>query len=465
MADQWSIAGVDLHVELGAGGRRAALTGALRDAVRSGRLAPGTRLPASRTLAADLGVARGTVTEAYRQLAAEGYLVARQGAGTVVAPRTAAPARPRRPEPGPSRVPVRYDLRPGLPDLSAFPRREWLAAARTAVGRMDHAALGWGDPRGEPGLRAELAAYLGRVRGVQTAPGLVMVCGGFAHGLALLCAVLRERGLSTLAFEDPYLPGYRRIAAAEGLRTVGVPVDGDGIVVDRLAATGARAVVVTPAHQFPMGVPLAPARRMALLDWARTVDGLVVEDDYDGEFRYDRRPVGAVQGLAPDRVVYAGTASKTLAPGLRLGWLALPPELVAPIADRRDLSDRHTGVLEQVTFAELIASGGYDRHVRRSRARYRARRDELLAALGSLPVPPAVAGIAAGLHALVMLPRGLTESAAIAAGRRRSLGLTGLSTYLTDRRTRSHRLVVGYGTPPDHAFGPALRELLTILAG
>ncbi|GAA4210298.1 MocR-like pyridoxine biosynthesis transcription factor PdxR [Actinocatenispora rupis] len=462
MADQWSIAGVDLYVDLDATRRRgAALTAALRDAVRSGRLAPGTRLPASRTLAADLGIARGTVTEAYRQLAAEGYLVARQGAGTVVAPRGTPPARAGRPARGHTRPPVRYDLRPGLPDLSAFPRRDWLAATRTALGRMDHAALGWGDPRGHPTLRTELAAYAGRVRGVQTEPGQVMVCAGFAHGLALLCAVLRDRGIDTLAVEDPYLPGYRRIAEAAGLRTVGVPVDADGIVVDALRDV--RAVVVTPAHQFPMGVPLAPDRRMALLDWARAVDGLVIEDDYDGEFRYDRQPVGALQGLDPDRVVYAGTASKTLAPGLRLGWLALPSDLVDPLTDRRDTTDRHTGILDQLTFAELVATGAYDRHVRRSRARYRRRRDHLVAALAALPHPPTVTGIAAGLHALVALPPGYRESAVVAAGQRRSLGLTGLSTYRGDRVVRQPQLVLGYGTPPDHAYGPAVRELCAVL--
>jgi GntR family transcriptional regulator/MocR family aminotransferase len=459
MSEPWSIAGVDLHLDLGTGGRRAGLTDALREAVRAGRLAPGTRLPASRTLAADLGLSRGTVTAAYGQLAAEGYLLARPGAGTVVAPRATAARRPV-PLDRPWRPVVRYDLRPGLPDLSAFPRRDWLASARTALTAVDHAALGWGDPRGHPDLRAELAGYLGRVRDVRTEPDAVMVCAGFAHGLALVCAVLRDRGVRAIALEDPYLPPYREVAEAAGLRTVPVPVDADGIRVDRLAAADVGAVVVTPAHQFPLGVALAPARRVQLADWARRTGGLLVEDDYDGEYRYDREPLGALQGLAPASTVYLGTASKTLAPGLRLGWLAAPPELVAPLVRQRRHTDRHTGILEQLTFAELIRSGRYDRHVRRSRITYRRRRDELVAAL---PAGLPVTGIAAGLHLLVGLPAGVSESAVVNAARRRSLGLEGLSAHYGRSGRRPPQLVIGYGTPPDHAFRPALRALVDLL--
>ncbi|BCJ38779.1 GntR family transcriptional regulator [Actinocatenispora thailandica] len=458
MSEPWSIPGVDLHVDLGTGGRREGLTDALREAVRAGRLAPGTRLPASRVLAADLGLSRGTVTAAYSQLAAEGYLVARPGAGTVVAPRAAAAHR--RPAAAPPRPPVRYDLRPGLPDLSAFPRRDWLASARAALAAADHAALGWGDPRGHPELRAELAGYLGRVRDVRTEPDAVMVCAGFAHGLALVCAVLRDRGVRAIALEDPYLPPYREVAEASGLRTVPVPVDADGILVDRLAGADVGAVVVTPAHQFPLGVALTPDRRLQLVDWARQTGALLVEDDYDGEYRYDREPLGALQGLAPEHTVYLGTTSKTLAPGLRLGWLAAPPGLVAPLVRQRRYTDRHTGILEQLTFAELIRSGRYDRHVRRSRATYRRRRDELVAAL---PAGLPVTGIAAGLHLLVGLPPGVSEAALVGAARRRSLGLAGLSSHYGRSGRRPPQLVVGYGTPPEHAFRPALRALVELL--
>jgi GntR family transcriptional regulator / MocR family aminotransferase len=352
-------------------GRRAALERGLRQAIRSGRLQPGTRLPSSRTLAHDVGLARGTVSEAYRQLVAEGYVVARQGAGTTVAHALSVPVFPLVPAPRVRQV--RWDLRPGQPDLSSFPRDLWLAATRRVLRTAGSDRFGYADPRGRPELRRALADYLGRARGVLTSPDLIVVCSGYVQGLALLCQALRGRGAASVAHEDPCLPDYPATMTGAGLQPGGVAVDAGGLQVDRLAELGADAVVVTPAHQFPLGPTLAAARRAELVRWARVADALVIEDDYDGEFRYDRQPVGAVQGLDPERVAYAGTASKTLAPALRLAWLALPPWLLEPVVEAKRLADRHSAVLDQLVLADLIVSGAFDRHVRRCRLRYRRR--------------------------------------------------------------------------------------------
>ncbi|RRR77731.1 PLP-dependent aminotransferase family protein, partial [Streptomyces sp. RP5T] len=372
-------------------GRRAGLERALRDAVRDGRLAPGARLPATRRLAEELGVSRGTVKAAYDQLVAEGYLTARQGSGTVVAPLPAAGAGP--PQSGArARAPL-FDLRPGAPDVGAFPAAVWLRAVRRAVAAAPVSAYDYGDPLGRMELREALAEYLGRARGVVAPPERILVTSGAIQGLALLTRVL-EGG--TVAMEDPGLPFHREVVRRAGGRVVPVRVDALGVEVDDLRDPAA--VVVTPAHQYPTGVTLHPSRRRALTDWARARGALVVEDDYDGEFRYDRQPVGALQGMAPGQVVYLGTASKTLGPALRLGWMVLPPHLVAPVADAKLHSDHSTETLGQLALAELIRTHAYDRHVRACRLRYRRRRDRLVERLGARR---RVHGIAAGLHALV----------------------------------------------------------------
>jgi len=386
MAKPWANFGVDLHVEPTGSGVRKGLTDALREAVRSGRLAPGTRLPSSRSLAADLGIARNTVADAYADLVAEGWLTARQGSGTSVAerpvPTPSAAAAPRR------RAPSRpaYDLIPGTPDLSFFPRTAWLKASRRALETAPHEALGYGDPRGRVELRTALAGYLARARGVRADPERIVICSGFVHGLMLLGQVLRGRGLTSLAVESYGLDVHWRLLERAGLRTMPLGLDELGTCTEELTAgdlagvravdptgvravdlSGVRAVLLIPAHQFPMGVPLHPDRRAAVVDWARRGDGLILEDDYDGEFRYDRQPVGALQGLDPDRVVYLGTASKSLAPGLRLGWLVLPPSLAPEAIAAKGGADWSCGVLDQLTLAEFITSGAYDRHVRAAR--------------------------------------------------------------------------------------------------
>ncbi|MGW2402566.1 MocR-like pyridoxine biosynthesis transcription factor PdxR [Kitasatospora sp. NPDC001664] len=474
--ESWATFGGDLHLDLTAGrarglGLRAALEEAVREASRSGRLPAGTRLPSSRALATDLGIARNTVAEAYAQLTAEGWLTARQGSGTVVADRGGAPAVA--PPSTPPRVPAaRYDLMPGRPDLSLFPRSAWLAAGRRALATAPHEAFSYTDPRGRIELRRALADYLARARGVRTDPERILVCAGYQQGLGLLCRALGERGARSVAVEEYGLPPQQEVITATGLRTVSVPLDAGGARTDLLggltAGAGTGAVVLTAAHQYPTGVPLRPARRAAAVAWARESGGFVIEDDYDGEFRYDRQPVGALQALDPERVVYAGTASKSLAPGLRLGWLALPAELVEPVVRQKELADGQSGVTDQLTLAELIVSGGFDRHVRRCRLHYRRRRDRLVAALAERAPEVEVTGIAAGLHAVLRLPAGSLSDAELL----RHAGWSGLSlNTLSGCRTPSagpapagtrSGLVIGYATPPEHAFPGALDALCTL---
>ncbi|GAA0419449.1 PLP-dependent aminotransferase family protein [Streptomyces luteireticuli] len=445
---------------------RAGLIRALRDAVRSGRLAPGTRLPSSRALAADLGMARNTVAEAYGQLVAEGWLTARRGSSTRVAPSPVPPrpaARPAPPVRPAERLP--YDLRTGTADVATFPRTAWAAAARRALAAAPNDAFGYGDGHGRPELRTALADYLARVRGVRTDPERIVVCSGFMQGVALLGRVLRRRGVRAVGVEGRGFWGHHESVDRAGLRGVPLPVDALGADVaelDRHPDVGA--VLLTPAHQFPTGVSLHPDRRTAVVDWAVRTGGLVLEDDYDGEFRYDGRKVGALQSLAPDHVVHCGTVSKSLAPGLRLAWMALPGELAREVAELKATGEWGTGVLDQLTFAEFIASGAYDRHVRSVRLRYRRRRDQLVAALAAHAPHIAVTGIAAGLHVVLRLPPG-TEAATVRAARERGVALEGLGRFRHPLAGASagDGIVVAYGTPPDHAFSTALAALLEAL--
>ncbi|BAU82980.1 gntR family transcriptional regulator [Streptomyces laurentii] len=456
-ADPASGVGTDLHLELsGRGSLRSQLTHALRNAVRSGRLAPGTRLPPYRGLARDLGMSRNTVADAYAELVEEGWLSARQGSGTRVAPRAVPhPDQERGPQRR-TRQQVPHDLMPSSPDAAAFPRTAWLTSARRAMTAAPHSAFGVADPRGRPELRAALAEYLARARGVRAEPERILICAGFAHGLRLLAAV---RG-GTLAVESYGLDFHRAAAEQSGMRTVPLTVDAYGARVGELPDTGAHTVLLTPAHQFPTGGPLHAERRAAVVDWARAGGGLIVEDDYDGEFRYDRRAVGAVQGVAPDRVVYIGSASKSLSPALRLGWMVLPGWLVDDVVAAKGVREMWSGVVDQLTLADFIACGAYDRHLRRMRRHYRHRRDLLVRTLAERAPHIRVSGIAAGLHAVLELPEG-TEEAALRAARRQGLAMDGLRPYLHPDSAMTPRdgLVIGYGTPMDHAFGAALDTL------
>ena len=439
---------------------RAALESALRDAVSGGRLRPDVRLPSSRALAADLGIARNTVADAYSQLVAEGWLTAVQGSGTRVARRPDATGRAARPQAG-AAGPRRFDLGPGSPDVSAFPRSAWLTATRRALGSASFRALDYGDPRGLPQLRVALADYVSRARGVQASPDRVVVCSGFTQGFRLLCEVLGARGARKLAIERYIQPATTQAAVACGLRLATVDIDDEGAAVDRLGT--ADAALLTPAHQFPIGAPLVARRRMIAIEWARASGGLIIEDDYDGEFRYDRHPLGALQALAPHNIVYAGTASKTLAPGLRLGWLVLPTDLVDDVVAAKALADRNTSAIDQLTLAEFIVSGAYDRHIRRSRLVYRRRRDRLTAALGRHAPRVRISGIAAGLHALVELPGGIPEEDVVARANERGLYLQGLGDYAHGAHIHPPALVVGYAKPPERAFTGAVARLAAVL--
>jgi GntR family transcriptional regulator / MocR family aminotransferase len=461
MAETWAISGVDLHLELTGSRVRDGLERALRDAVQTGRLHPGARLPSSRALAQDLGIARNTVADAYNQLAAEGWLTAQQGSGTRVASRPAAPAA-RVPEPAPAAVtPARHDLRPGRPDLSAFPRAAWLAAARRALGAAPAAAFGYPRPAGASELRQALAGYLSRARGLRVTADRIVICAGFVHGLTLLCQLLRARGGRTLAVEGLSQPTYRDIAAAAGLRVRPLPVDAGGAVTARLGR--ADAVLLTPAHQYPGGMALTAQRRTEAVEWAMARGGLIIEDDYDGEYRYDRQPLGAMQALAPEHVVYAGTASKTLAPALRLGWLVLPAHLATAATEASALAGPPVSTLDQLTLAEFIGSGGYDRHIRRSRLVYRRRRDQLIRAIGRQVPGAELTGISAGLHALLHLPAGHTEDQVCASAARRGLAVSGVAGYTTPAAPHPPALVVGYASPPAHSYTTALARLCAAL--
>jgi GntR family transcriptional regulator/MocR family aminotransferase len=464
MEDQWARLALDLHLATGpAHGLRAGLEHALREAVREGRLSPGTPLPSSRTLARDLQFSRGTVTQAYEQLVAEGYLTSRPRSGIRVADRPSAPPVSITLTPTTTLPLVRgADLRSGLPDLSAFPRREWLAATRQVMRTAPNTVFGYGDPAGSAALREALAAYLGRVRGVVTTPDRVFVCAGYTHALRLICQALRVRGASSIAFEDPAEPSYRALAAEMGLGVSHIPVDGDGLVVDHL--TDESAVAVTPAHQYPLGVTLSPSRRSRLLDWAARTGAFVIEDDYDGEFRYDRQPVGALQGLAPDRVVYAGTASKTVAPGLRIAWIVVPADLVEPLRTSLRWDEAHVNIIEQLVFARLIRSGELDRHLRRCRIRYRRRRDRLGEAIRREVPSGRLSGIAAGLHAVLEFADAeLSEKRLLAHLVRSGVAVDGIAYFYRHPPDAPLGIVIGYATPPEHAYTNALETLITAL--
>lgn len=409
----------------------------IRAAVRGGRLRPDDRLPASRTLATDLGVSRGVVTEAYRRLVDDGVVVTGGRAGTVIAravpmsglppvtrdSATAGGSLPARPPVTTERSaanagfafdtpvgtdvfsalrahPAAYDLSPGLPDLTAFPRTDWLRAERAVLSTLSPQTFGYGDPAGSPQFRRAVAGWLARFRGITADPERIVIVAGVAQALALLCRVLGRRGRTEIAVEDPGSLGARRQLADWGMTTVPVPVDDQGLRVDRLRATGAPAVLVSPAHQFPMGVVLSGERRRELVDWAGD-GGLIVEDDYDAEHRYDRPPVSALQAARPERTAYAGSVSKILAPALRIGWLLPPPWLRDDVTAAKQEADLGNPVLAQLVLAELMESGRLERHLRAVRRRHQRRRDAMIAAIRHHLPGAAVHGAAAGLHLTV----------------------------------------------------------------
>ena len=435
-------------------GRQAALEEGVRRAIATGRLTAGTRLPSTRSLAKELECARATVVAAYEQLVAEGFLTAEQGAGTRVAavqPLAAPPAADLPP-------PATYvaDFRPGEPDNSSFPRAQWLTSVRRVLSVGPDDMFGYGDPRGARELRDALASYLGRARAVAADPARIVIFGGFANALTVLADTFRHLGIVDVAVEDPALPFHPRFLRRAGLSVRPVPVDDLGLRVAALGDTNARAVLTTPAHQYPLGVALAPARRSALVEWARESDGWVIEDDYDGEFRYDRQPVGALQSLDPERVIYGGTASKSLGAGLHIAWLVVPDVLLEPLVET---ARWRVGVsaVEQCTLAEFITTGRLDRHIRQMRLHYRSRRDAMAAALRRSAPWMTLRGISAGLHGTVTLPSTGTEREILTLAEKRSVGMHPLSAHFADGK--SEGLVLGYSRPAGHAFAGALVRL------
>jgi GntR family transcriptional regulator / MocR family aminotransferase len=471
MAIQWSGLGPELLLRLDRGSGqplRAQLETGLREAIRDGRLQGGERLPSSRELARELSISRGLVQECYSQLLSEGYLTSQTGSATRVAIGAhAAPAGPvQRPEPPPRLI---ADFRAGVPDLAGFPRADWVWATREACDSVATADLDYGDPRGSAVLRTVLAGYLRRVRAAAADQERVIVSTGFAQGLILVLRALAQAGVRCAAFEDP---GYGsaeasetvRAAAAMGLRIVHVPVDGLGIDVTALDASGAQVAVVTPAHQAPTGVVLAARRRRALVDWARRSDAFIVEDDYDSEFRYDREPVGVLQGIAPGRVFTIGTASKALAPAVRLGWVLAPPSLADAVAEEKRIDDRGSSTLDQLALAALLESGRYDRHLRRMRAVYARRRTTLIAALARHAPAIRLTGLAAGFHAVAHLPAQADERAVVAAARERRVGLYGMGRYRATGGAAPPQLVVGFGAVSERAIEPGVAAVAGLLS-
>ncbi|MGW0547263.1 MocR-like pyridoxine biosynthesis transcription factor PdxR [Streptomyces altiplanensis] len=440
----------------------------LRGLVDDGTLWPGTRIPSSRQLALDIGVSRSVVVEAYEQLSAEGYLETRRGSGTTISRRAQSDAVGSAlvqadPEPAPGAT---WDLRTGTSNIVDFPRQEWIRCVTHVVNNSGRRELGYSQPAGVPLTRRVLAGYLGRVRGVRSRPEDLMVTAGFAQGLALVCKVLLDRGHTTLGVEDPGHPGEREFITSSGLCPVGIPVDEDGLRVDLLEQSGVRAVLATPGNQFPTGARLSRDRRERLTAWAREVDGYVIEDDFDSPFlhRNDRLP--ALQSLAPDRVVYAGSASKALAPALRLGWLAAPSELMASIEHVRAGWDIGCSGLEQLVFTRFMDTGAFDRHQRKLRSEFHRRRQAVRRQAGASLPGSRLIGRDSGLQAYLELPAHVDEQALVRAARHRSVLVRGGHFYTLTDTSRPPALVISYAavnsagvTRSLMAIGAAYREL------
>jgi GntR family transcriptional regulator/MocR family aminotransferase len=452
-----------LDLDVRRGRQRRSLRESLRTAIQDGRLTSGTRLPASRALAEDLGLSRGVVTDTYDQLALEGYLEIRPRSAPVV-------ARVRTPEacdPEPEPPAWRFDFIAVSPDISLFDRMAWRRALERALHDAPDSALDYSDHRGRIELRETLAAYLGRVRGVRVHPSRMVITQGWSQALDLLCRTLAARGARTIAIENPSLPTFWDTIASWKLRPVGIPMDEAGPRLDVLDRLRPDAFVVSPAHQFPTGQVMAPERRTALVDWACDRDALIIEDDYDAENRYDRSPVGALQGLDPEHVIHSGTTAKTLAPGLRLGWLSLPGHLVPPLVELKDLADSGSPAIDQLALAHLIERGDYERQIARSRQEYRARRDRLIAALARELPDVRPLGIAAGVHVLLPLPASIDDESLAAEGARRGINVRALSpSYLPGAErgsTPDRGLLLGYSRLPVPRIDDAVAALAEVV--
>ena len=450
---------MDIHLALDrAQPLRAQLERELRAAIRSGRLRAGARLPPSRVLAGELEVSRGVVVEAYSQLVAEGYLVARSGDGTRIADGLAQQP-PARRAPAGTTPRIVYDLRTGVPDLSFFPRREWQSAMASAMRELPDAALAYGSRRGLRQLRVALTDYLGRVRATVSEPERVVISAGALHGMSILWHTLRQRGARRVAIEDPSPTTVPDGIRQAGLEPVPVAVDDDGLDVAALERLEVDAVVLSPAHQYPTGAVLSPERRVELISWARRHGTVIVEDDYDAEYRYDREPIAALQGLAPDCVAYVGTASKTFAPAIRLGWLLVPSHLLGEVADHHGVARAMPSAFTQAAYATMLVRGDIDRHLRRTRRRYHARRNALIAAMAERWPEASLAGAAAGLHLIAWLPPESDEAAICDAAAGRGVAVHTLHDGCAVSAARPAALLLGYGLIAEPAIPRAVAEL------
>ncbi|MFV8048673.1 PLP-dependent aminotransferase family protein [Mycobacterium sp. 48b] len=455
MATSGTSSAPELLVELDRNSKRPLhrqLADGLRDAIRSGRLTPGSRLPSTRVLAADLGVSRRLVVEAYGQLTAEGFLHSSQGGCTRVAAVDTVPsghvqsdrARPR----------FDIDFAPGSPDLTSFPRQAWLRAMRQGLAEIESSSFGYVAPHGLPAARTAVADYLRRTRGVVADPRLIVLCSGATQAVALLARCLD----GPVATEDPGFWLHRMVLQHNGIDPLPIPVDGNGIDVGALTASRAATVLTTPAHQSPTGVVLSATRRTELLEWAQH-GRLIIEDDYDAEYRYDRAPVGALQGVAPDRVVYLGSTSKTLAPGLRIGWMVVPGHLIDRVRTAKSLADTGSSVMDQIAFSQFLASGGYDRHLRQMRRRYPVRRNALLSALARHLPQAEVLGAAAGVHLTVRFPAGFPIEEFTRRATESRIRLEALAPCYADPATAPPGLILGYANVTESQIATGVQRL------
>ena len=434
----------------------------MRGAIRSGRLRAGGKLPPSRVLADQLDVSRGVVVEAYSQLVAEGYLVARSGDGTRIADGLAQQP-PAPPAPSGMAPRIRYDLRSGVPDLSLFPRREWQSAMAHAVRDLPDAALSYGSRRGLRQLRVALSDYLGRVRAVVADPDRMLISAGATHAMQILWQTLAQRGATRVVVEDPAWRSIPETIVQAGLEAIPVAVDQHGLKTEELDGMEVDAVALSPAHQFPTGTVLAPKRRAELIAWARRRGALIVEDDYDAEYRYDREPIASLQGLAPDCVAYVGTASKTLAPGVRLGWVLVPSHLVGETVAQHGVARATPSVLMQSAYATMLERGEIDRHLRRTRRTYHNRRNALIESLERWLPEASVGGAAAGLHLIAWLPEETDEAAIGDAAARRGVAIHMLHQFCALASPRPAAVLLGYGQIAETAIPRAVQELATAI--
>jgi GntR family transcriptional regulator/MocR family aminotransferase len=430
----------------------------VRAAVLDGRLRAGVRLPASRVLAGELGVSRGVVVDAYEELRAQGFLRVAPRSAPVVAAVPGAGA-PREPEPA-TRAPL-LDVTPESIDPALFDRRGWLRAYSTALGGASARVLDGGDLRGQASLRAALADYLGRTRGVVADPAQLVVCQGSTQAFALVGQLLAAIGVRRIAVEDPGPPQARAAASRAGLEVAPLPVDRDGASSDAIEVAGAQAVLLTPGHQLPTGALLAPPRRRAILAWAQRADGVIVEYDHDGDLRGDAGSPGALQASDTQRVIYVGTASRALVPGLRLGWALVPASLREQAAAIRAELGGPSPALDQLAFARLLRSAAFERHVRYVRAEYARRREAMLAALGG----GRALGDGGGVHLRLPLPDPIDHAALAASASAHRLRVRSLESYRQVPPPEVRELLVGYGRVPTAAAPLAAALLDRVIAG